>query len=248
MSPLAARADRLRRLHRPGEPVVLPNAWDPVAAARFAASGAPAVATSSAAVARAMGSEDEQRLSGAAMLAAVGRIAAALPDDVPLTADLEAGYGLAPDALVDGLLRAGAVGCNLEDTDHARGGLRDVDEQASWLAAVKAAGRDAGVDVVLNARVDVHLHGGELEEGLARARAYREAGADCVYPILVRGDDAVRAYVAACDGLVNVLWEPGSWSLDELRALGVARVSFGAGLAAVAYGAAASAWQALVDG
>jgi 2-methylisocitrate lyase-like PEP mutase family enzyme len=240
---LAERATRLRALHEAPAVLVLPNAWDPPSARRFAGDGTAAIATSSVAVARALGSDDGQLLSGAQMLAAVARICAAAPQ-LPVSADMEAGYALDAGAFVDGLLGAGAVGCNLEDTDHAGGGLRDVAEQAAWLAAVKAAGRAAGVDVVLNARVDVHLRGRSLEEGLERARAYRAAGADCVYPIGVAGDDAIGAYVEAA-GTVNVLAGPQGAGPDlaHLAELGVARVSFGGGLAAVALDAASAAWQ-----
>ena len=126
---------------------------------------------------------------------------------MPVTADCEAGYGLGPDAFVAGLLDAGAVGCNLEDTDHATGALRDPGEQAAFLAAVKDAGRAAGVDVVLNARVDVHVRGGTLEDGLVRARAYREAGADCVYPIFCHEEEGIAAYVEAV-GVINVARAP----------------------------------------
>lgn len=233
-------ASLLRSLHAAPEVLVLPNAWDPVSARRFAAAGARAIATSSAAVARAMGSEDQQRMAAADMLAAVARIVAAVPESVPVTADVEAGYGLSPAELVAGLLEAGAVGCNLEDTDHAAGGLRPIAEQAAYLAAVKAAG-----DVVLNARVDVHLHGGSLEVGLERARAYRAAGADCVYPIFAPFPNGVRAYVEAV-GPVNVIVDPrdpGRPSLTDLAALGVARVTFGGGLADVAYDAGVAAWR-----
>jgi 2-methylisocitrate lyase-like PEP mutase family enzyme len=240
MSALADRADALRALHDARDPLVLPNAWDVASARRFAVAGAPAVGTSSAAVARSLGSEDGERMTAGEMLDAVDRMARAV--DVPVSADLEAGYGLDATALVAGLLGAGAVGCNLEDTDHARWGLRDVGDQAAWLTEVKLAGREAGVDLVLNARIDVHLRGATLEEGLERARAYRTAGADCVYPIGVRSEDAIAAYVAAGQR-VNVLALPDGPPLARLRALGVVRVSFGAGLAELALAAAELAWR-----
>lgn len=246
MSAARDRAERLRALHAGPDVLVLPNAWDAASAARFVADGAAAVATSSAAVARALGSEDHEAMHGADMLAAVARIREAVGDEIPVTADMEAGYGLSPEALVEGLLRAGVAGCNLEDTDHDRGGLRAVHEQVEWLSLVKAAGRAAGVDLVVNARVDVHLHGGTLEDGVARARAYRAAGADCVYPILAPWD-AIGAYVEAA-GVVNVLARPPEGpGLAELRALGVARVTFGGGLAAVALDAASAAWRRFGD-
>jgi 2-methylisocitrate lyase-like PEP mutase family enzyme len=168
------------------------------------------------------------------MLAAVTRIAAAV--DVPVTADLEDALGLGPDELAEGLRVAGVVGCNLEDSDHRGGGLRDVGEQAAYLAAVRAA----APDLVLNARVDVHLRGGSLDDGLARARAYREAGADCVYPISCLDEPGIAAYVEAA-GVVNVHLGPTAPPLARLAALGVARASFGTSLFRVALEAAAQA-------
>ena len=220
---LAAAAGALRALHRPGAPVVLRNAWD-AASARALADGAPALATTSVGVAQALGYDDGGHLPAEEAFAALARIVAAV--DVPVTADCEAGYGLAPAAFVDGLLGAGAVGCNLEDTDHATRGLRDATEQAAYLAAVKEAGRERGVDLVLNARVDVHVRGGTLEDGLARARAYREAGADCVYPIFCHDEEGIKAYVEAV-AVVNVHVHPSAPDLARLAELGVARASFG---------------------
>ena len=170
--------------------------------------------------------------------AAIARIVAAV--DVPVTADCEAGYGLGPDAFVAGLLDAGAVGCNLEDTDHATGALRDPGEQAAFLAAVKDAGRAAGVDVVLNARVDVHVRGGTLEDGLVRARAYREAGADCVYPIFCHEEEGDRGLRRGGRGRSTCAVHPSAPTIARMGELGVARASFGGGLFHVAMKAAAS--------
>ena len=234
---LSAQADQLRGLHAPGSPLLLVNAWDPPSARRLAHDGYPAIATTSAGVAEALGYEDGNVTPPDEMLAAVGRIATVV--DVPVTADLEAGYGLEPRELVEGLLRAGAVGLNFEDTDHETGALTDPERHAERLAAIKQAGRDAGVDVVLNARVDVFLRGGEVDEAVRRGRMYAEAGADCVYPILVRGQDAIRRLVKEVEAPVNVLVMPGGLKLAELAELGVARVSFGDGLMRVAMEAAA---------
>lgn len=211
----------LRDLHVPGRPLVLRNAWD-AASAKALADGVPAIATTSVGVAEALGYADGGNVPAAEAFAALARITAAV--DVPVTHDSEAGYGLDPEAFVEGLLAAGAVGCNLEDTDHATGGLRDSGEQARFLAAVRAA---AGDRVVINARVDVHVRGGTLEDGLARARAYREAGADCVYPIFVQGEDAIAAYVDAAS-VVNVNLGPNTLPVATLADLGVARASYGA--------------------
>jgi 2-methylisocitrate lyase-like PEP mutase family enzyme len=245
VSALAGLAERLRELHRPGDPVVLPNAWDPPSARRLAATGAAALATTSVGVAETLGYEDGEKTPPAAMLAAVGRIAAVV--DVPVTADLEAGYGLAAGELVEGLLEAGAVGLNQEDTDHSTGQLSDPDTQAEWLAAIKEAGRTAGVDVVLNARVDSFLRAAPdadadsvVDDAAARGRRYAEAGADCVYPIAARGRAAIRRLVEEIGAPVNIATGPGGLGRSELAELGVARVSFGGGLAHVALDAAAA--------
>ncbi len=240
-SALASQADQLRGLHVPGSPLLLVNAWDPPSARRLAHDGYPAIATTSAGVAEALGYEDGNVTPPDEMLAAVGRIAAVV--DVPVTADLEAGYGLAPPDLVEGLLRAGAVGLNFEDSDHAGGGMVDAESQAERLLAIKDAGRAAGVDVVLNARVDPFLHDEEpeaqLEEAVRRGKVYAHAGADSVYPIGARGRDAIGRLVQEVGAPINILAVPGGLSLAELGELGVARVSFGSGLMHIAMDAAA---------
>jgi 2-methylisocitrate lyase-like PEP mutase family enzyme len=231
---LPEQAAALRKLHRPGGPLLLPNVWDVpsalLVAARFAA-----VATSSAAVARSLGREDGQAAPVGEMLDAAARIAAAV--DVPVTVDAEAGYGLAPGELVGRLLEAGAVGCNLEDTDHERGGLADVRTQCDLLAGVVAAGAAAGVPLVVNARVDVFVRarsGDDLAalvaEAISRGRQYLAAGADCVYPITATGDDVIGRLAEGLEGRVNVMYRPGAPSLARLAELGVARISLGSGL------------------
>ncbi|SBT46803.1 isocitrate lyase/PEP mutase family protein [Micromonospora auratinigra] len=230
MSELSRRADALRALHRPGDPLLLPNAWDPGSARAVVAAGFPAVATSSGAVAEALGHADGEATPVDEMLAAVARIAAAVT--VPVTADLERGYGLPPAELVERLLATGAVGCNIEDSDPRTGRLYDTGEQADLLAGIRAAADAAGVGLVLNARVDVHLRAyGPAEERLAeavrRARRYRAAGADSVYPIVLADPAQIRAFVAEVDAPVNVMARPGAPGPAELAPLGVARISFG---------------------
>src|ERR671931_1106101 len=135
MSPsqLESRCDLLRSLHRPGEPLLLPNAWDVATARAVVAAGFPVVATTSWGVAEALGYEDDERAPAEEMLAAAARIARGV--EVPVTVDAEAGYGMEPGELVAALRSAGAAGCNLEDTDHADETLRDPDRHAEWLAA-----------------------------------------------------------------------------------------------------------------
>jgi 2-methylisocitrate lyase-like PEP mutase family enzyme len=226
VSDLAARAEALRGLHRPGDPVVLRNAWDAASASALAA-GAGALATTSVGVAEALGYADGGALPAELAFAALTRIVGAV--DVPVTHDAEAGYGLDADAFVDGLLAAGAVGCNLEDTDPATRALRDPAEQAAHLAAVKAAAGARGVDLVVNARVDVHVRGGSLRDGLARAQAYRAAGADCIYPIFCHEEAGIAAYVEAAE-VVNVHLHASAPPLARLAELGVARASYGGSL------------------
>jgi 2-methylisocitrate lyase-like PEP mutase family enzyme len=213
-------ATALRALHVPGDPLVLPNAWDAGTARLVAEAGYPAVATTSSGVAVALGYADGQHTPVEEMLAAVARVTRVV--EVPVTADMEGGYGLEPEELTRRLSETGAVGLNLEDTDHANyPALLPVDIQAARIAAVKAAG-----DLVLNARVDVHLRGGETAEALERAAAYRDAGADCLYPIGVADEEVISRFVDL--GVpVNVLLRPGAPSIGRLAALGVARVSLG---------------------
>src|SRR3954467_1003418 len=150
---LAGRCELLRSLHRPGAPLLLPNAWDVATARAVAAAGFPVVATTSVGVAAALGHEDHERAPADEMFGAAARIARGV--EVPVTVDAEAGYGLQPADLVRGVGSAGAAGCNREDTDHAAGSLRDPGRHAEWLKAVREAASEEGYPLVINARVDV---------------------------------------------------------------------------------------------
>jgi 2-methylisocitrate lyase-like PEP mutase family enzyme len=227
---LESDVGRLRDLHRPGEPLLLVNVWDAETAKRAEAAGAPVVATSSAAIAGSLGGRDDNS-AGPATFEWLAAIAEAV--SVPVTADLEGGYGLSGSELVDRLLRAGAVGCNIEDTDHSRGDrLLDAEKHARYLAEIREAAQASGVPIVLNARIDTIVRSPErnptlvVDETVRRARLYLEAGADCVYPIGLREPEVVRRIVDAVDGWVNV--NPSA-PLSALAKAGAARVSFGAG-------------------
>lgn len=211
------------RHHGPG-PLVLPNVWDAVSARAFAEAGFPALATASTAVAATLGYADGERTPRDEMFAAVTRIARAV--DVPVSADVEAGYGLAPAELVARLLDAGVVGCNLEDSDPATGALRDPSAHADRLASVRAA---AGSALVLNARVDVFLAGGTVDDAISRGRLYREAGADCVYPIFAP-PERLRELADGIGAPINALHLPDGPSPAQLGELGAARITFGGGL------------------
>jgi 2-methylisocitrate lyase-like PEP mutase family enzyme len=243
----AELADRLRSLHGT-PPLVLANAWDAASARLVEEVGFAAVATSSAAVAAVHGAADSDSMDVEVAFGAVREIAAAV--SVPVTADLEAGYGLDPDAFAERLLAAGAVGCNLEDSDHHGGGvLVPAEAQAERIRAVKEAARSRGVDVVLNARVDTYVRSVDepLAETIRRGRLYREAGADCVYPIFLSDLGAIRELVGEL-GTLNVLLRPGGPTVAELAAAGVARVSVGSGLFKVAQAAARAEAERLLAG
>jgi 2-methylisocitrate lyase-like PEP mutase family enzyme len=229
---LRTRAEALRALHHAAEMLVLPNAWDVTSAAIVADAGFPASATASNAIAAVLGHPDGEGAPWEEMFAAAGRIARAV--SVPVTVDAEAGYGLRPAELVARLLEHGAVGCNLEDTDHRAGGLVDADAQAERLAAVRAAADGCGVPIVINARVDVFLPAAgvpepdRVAEAVRRGRRYLDAGADCVYPIGMGEERVVAAVVGELPGPVNGN-AGGALDLPTLRRLGVARVSYGPG-------------------
>jgi 2-methylisocitrate lyase-like PEP mutase family enzyme len=231
-----AKADALRALHVPGRPLVLLNAWDAGSAAVIARAGAPAIATTSAGAANALGYPDGQLVTREQMLSTVAPIAAAV--DLPVTADMEAGYGDNPEdaeATARGVVDAGAVGLNLEDTaGESDEPLLPIDRFVAKIAAVRAAAADTGVPLVLNARTDVFIgQVGDPATRLARAvergRAYLEAGADCVFVPAVADAGQIAALVEQIGGPVSVLAVPGSPTLPELGDLGVARISVGSG-------------------
>ncbi|MFR9796365.1 isocitrate lyase/PEP mutase family protein [Streptomyces sp. MS06] len=221
------RAAAFRALHRhrvPGDPLVLPGPWDAASARALAEAGFPALATPSAGIAASLGYEDGRTPAGE-MFAAVARITRAV--DVPVSADVEGGYGLAPKELVERLLEAGAVGCNLEDS--ADGVLKDPRRHAEWLAEVRAA---AGGLLFVNARVDTFLLGvDDPGRTIERAALYVAAGADCVYPIRAPAE-VLPLLRSGIEGPVNALAGPDGDgpSPAELGERGATRVTFGPGL------------------
>ena len=235
------RAASFRRMHGGPPILVLPNAWDVASAQRLAAlEGCRALATTSGGVARALGWEDGERAPASEMIDAARRIAAAV--DVPVTADLERGYG-DPVGTARAAWAAGLVGINFEDS--TRGGLVPVDEQVEAIRAIVAA----VPHLVVNARVDVFLGigRGDVAEAAERANAYLEAGAVCAYPIFAP-PESIAALVHRIDGPINVIAKEGTPSPAELEQLGVARVTWGSGLAKLAYDEAARVAQAALAG
>jgi 2-methylisocitrate lyase-like PEP mutase family enzyme len=236
-----AKATTLSSLHDSGI-FVLPNAWDAGSAAMIAAAGARAIATTSAGVSWSLGRPDGQNLTPSEMTGVVARIAAAV--DLPVTADIEGGYGSDLDAVaatVRAVIDAGAVGINLEDSGAPGGGLFDVADQAGRLAAARAAAAEAGLpELVINARTDVFLFGigepaGRLDDVIARAAAYAEAGADSLFVPGLLDLDILAALTGKVSLPVNVMVGPGAPDVAALRAAGVRRVSLGQAIAQAAY-------------
>ncbi|WP_405601284.1 isocitrate lyase/phosphoenolpyruvate mutase family protein [Streptomyces sp. NBC_01410] len=216
--------ETFRSLHHdrvPGDPLVLPGPWDAASALAFAEAGFPALATPSAGVAASLGYEDGQTPADE-MFAAVARITRVV--NIPVSADIEDGYGLPPKELVTRLLDSGAVGCNLEDSDSRTKTLKDPRRHADWLAEVRAA---AGDRLFVNARVDSFLRGvSDPAEAITRARLYAAAGADCVYPFAAPPEQ-LPLLREEIDVPINVAPLPGSPGIAELGRLGATRVTFG---------------------
>jgi len=242
MTDLRDKAEALRRLHAGPRALILANAWDVASARLVEAAGFPAIATSSAGVAFALGYPDGERISRAEMLDMVRRIARAVK--VPVTADVEAGYGATAQAAAEtarGVVAAGAVGMNLEDAGDGR--LLPLELQVERVRAARGAGDAAGVPLVINARTDVFgvrelADAQRAEEAIRRANAYLRAGADCAFVPFVADRAVIARLAREIQGPLNVLGTPDSPPVAELERLGVRRISIGGGLARAAYGRA----------
>jgi 2-methylisocitrate lyase-like PEP mutase family enzyme len=244
LSSQAQKAEQLRRLHQGPKILIFPNAWD-VASARVVEDlGYPAIATTSAGVAAALGYPDGQIISRSEMLDMVARIAGAVR--VPVTADFEAGYGLTLDDMADtakALVSAGAVGLNFEDitgpdeSDHVELGL-----QVQKIQKIREVSAGAlGVPLVVNARTDIYLlpigpAETRFDRTVERLRAYRQAGADCLFAPGVTDGDTIAKLVRALNAPLNILLSKGVPLIRELEKIGVARVSTGSGTMRAALG------------
>ena len=230
--------EAFRDLHRPGQPLLLANAWDVASARVIAADGAPAIATTSAGVAWSLGAPDGDELDREEALAVIRRVVRAV--DVPVTADIERGFGASLDELAETgrLVRAsGAVGVNMEDSVDGEPALRPIPEAAERIAAFRAG---AGPDVFVNARVDAYLRdvSDPFAETIDRAAAYLAAGADGIFVPGLADVDVVARITARVDAPINVLVGAGSPPVRAFAEAGVARVSLGSSVASAAYGLA----------
>ena len=248
------KARAFRQMHDRRAILLLPNAWDAGSAQLFAQRGFAAVATTSAGMAWSLGYADGERAPLAEVLAAIARITRVV--ELPVTADIETGYGETPEAVaatVRAVIAAGAVGINLEDGRPGHGPLRPVEEAAARVRAARGAADAAGVPIVINARVDNWMQhdaaapAERLADAVQRAQAYLAAGADGIYPIGLADRAVLAALVQAIDVPVNVAAGPGMPELAELARLGVARVSTATRFATLALAAVDCAAAALLE-
>lgn len=229
-----AKAEILLCLHTNGSLLILPNIWDPIGARILAAKGYPAVATASAAVSASLGYQDGEKINRSTLIDLLGRIARSV--DVPVTADIESGYGESPSELeltAQQVIESGVVGVNIEDSVEKGGGLRTVEEQCRRIFALRQVANHRGVHLVINARVDSFVspsftNGQQaMEEAVIRAKAYASAGADCIYPIGPGDEATVRMLRERIEYPINILGSPTAAPLSVLREIGINRVSFG---------------------
>jgi 2-methylisocitrate lyase-like PEP mutase family enzyme len=250
----AQKAALLKRLHHGPRILVLANAWDAISARIVEDIGFPAVATTSAGVAAVLGYPDGQRVSRNEMLEVVGRVARAV--QVPVTADMEAGYGTTPEDMADtarALISSGAVGLNLEDmTGDDESSQVPIELQVEKIRAIREASNSADMPLVINARTDVYLMPigpaeTRFERTVERLRAYAKAGADCVFAPAVKDAETIAKLVKVVEAPLNILLMPGAPSLNELEQLGVARASIGSGLMRATLGTARQLARAMYE-
>jgi 2-methylisocitrate lyase-like PEP mutase family enzyme len=230
----AEKALRFRALHGPGKILVLPNAWDVPSARVFEELGFPAVATTSAGLMVSRGYPDGERIGRQELLSAIARIAGAI--SLPLSADIVAGFGKSIEDVMEtvrGVVDAGAIGVNLEDFDHETKSLYPLERQTELVRKVRATAASTGIPLVVNARTDALRYflgdpESKMNETIRRCKAFRDAGADCVYPMGLVDAGAISRFVAALEDFpINVMVRKGLPTVSELSRLGVRRVSFG---------------------
>ncbi len=227
------KAENFRALHHGKRILILPNGWDVPSARVFEDAGFPAIATSSAGMLVSLGYPDGEVISRDEFVAAVDRIARVL--SVPLSADIVAGFGKTTKEVlvtVKAILKTGAVGINIEDYTHATKKLYPIERQVENVKAIRQLGETKGVPLVINARTDAMRFaegddGARFKEAIRRATAYRDAGADCVYPMGLTDAASIANFVKSLDFPINVMVRKGLPPISELEKLGVARVSFG---------------------
>jgi len=227
------KAGDFRELHHGKRILILPNAWDVPSARIFENEGFPAVATSSAGLMVSLGYPDGEVVSRDELVSAIRRISRVL--SIPLSVDIVAGFGRTTKEVlvtVKAILKAGGVGINIEDFGHATKKLYPIEREVENVKAIRTLGNSVGIPVVINARTDALRFGpgdeeARFQEAVRRAIAYRDAGADCVYPMGLTEAAPIGRFVKELDFPTNVMVRKGLPTVVELERLGVARVSFG---------------------
>ncbi|MGV0714259.1 isocitrate lyase/phosphoenolpyruvate mutase family protein [Mycolicibacterium sp. XJ662] len=228
---LVKRADALLAKHQPGNPVILPTVWDAWSARLAVDAGFAALTVGSHPVADSVGKADREGMTFSDLLTRVKQITGAV--DVPVSVDIESGYGQDPARLIEGLLDAGGVGLNIEDTVHSEGGrLRSVTEHAEFVGALRRAADSAGVHVVVNARTDLFLRkDGEesdrVDRAIARLKVAAAEGADVLYPVGRHDAETLRRLASELPLPINAIAVPDSDDPASFGPLGVGRISFG---------------------
>ncbi|MBF6086356.1 isocitrate lyase/PEP mutase family protein [Nocardia cyriacigeorgica] len=231
MTSLEHKAKELLALHRPGDPAVLPTVWDAWSANLAVEAGFVALTMGSHPVADSVGRADGEGMSFDELLARVRQVTGAV--EVPVSVDIESGYGLEPAQLIEGLLGAGAVGLNIEDTVHSEGGrLRGAEEHADFVRGLRQFADAAGVHVVVNARTDLFLRkigddADRMDRAIERLRLAADAGADVLYPVGRHADADMRRLTSELPLPVNAIGLPAEADKVLLADQGVARISFG---------------------
>jgi 2-methylisocitrate lyase-like PEP mutase family enzyme len=228
------KAAALLSLHTSGNLLILPNVWNPIGARILQGKGYPAVATSSAAVSASLGYKDGEQIKRSTLIDIIGRIARSV--DVPVTADVEGGYGRTTTELeetVSAVIEAGVVGINIEDGLERDRDLRSIEDQCARISAVRQVAAHHGLHLVINARIDSFLSPsfGNIHEAteaaVSRAAAYSKAGADCIYPIGPSDEETASELRARIASPINILGSPKGAPLPVLESIGVNRVSYG---------------------
>lgn len=232
------KAQKLHQLHHSGEMLILPNVWDPLGAILIEQMNYPVIATASAAIAYSNGYDDGEHLPFEDLLPILTKIVNSV--DLPVTADIESGYASNETELnenIKRLIETGIVGINIEDTDKSTGKLIPTDVQCDRIRLIREVSDEMGVSLFINARIDAYIHGDQfktvnekLEESLKRGMAYKDATADCLFPIAIRQESDIKTLVDQLQMPINVLTIPGIPELKTLKEIGVARVSLGPSL------------------